>query len=301
MSSKSIWKRRLAVNAACCLILGVLSFFFACSLAEGASWFRFQTRHFEVSVQKKSTQKEIGSLAEESFLRITKESGYVPAHRIFLFVYSSQADFEKVSPGKNVLGFTDPFNGKIYVSQASGELASVVRHELSHIVLLQSVPDPKKVPFWFIEGLAVYQSEPLSSSVEIQREALRGDLRSVSELGEIRPSTTEEEEKVTAEGYLLVKYIVERFGREKLQGVVKHLQAGDDFSLALQKSTGLSERKLNEMWQAKLRRERGALIVEGLRDTGLIILGLLGLLVMTIIFRRKRALREDYEQEEEER
>lgn len=300
MSSGPIWARRLAVNIACLLVGVLLWSVLATPLAEGASWSRFQTKHFEIYIQKKNAQKEISRIAEESFLKITREVDYSPPRRIVLFVYSSQSDFEKVSPGEDVLGFADPFGGRIYVLQSSRELASVVRHELSHVAFLQSVPHPTKIPFWFIEGLAVYQSEPFEASVEIQRRALRGDLKSVSELGKVRPATTEEEEKVTAEGYLLVEYIVEQFGKGKLKELSKNLQAGDDFSLALRKSTGRSERELNKMWQTKLRRERTALILEGLRNTGLILLGLLALLGLVVILRRKRELRKEYEQGEEE-
>lgn len=289
------------------LLLSVLiAAVFGLKPVSSSPWIKVSAPHFYVFAETKETAKRTASQAEAAYRRVTRELNFAPLKKIGLFVFSNEKAFKKISPSPEAVGFADPKRSRIYAIEKKEDFDSVLRHEISHIVFLQSVPRISRIPFWFIEGLAIYQSEPFSTSLEVQRRALRGDLKTVSELSRIRPSNLEEEERVSSEGYLLVKYIVERFGQSGLFELVGRLQAGESFSQALKISTGVDENELNALWQSKVRQERTALFLEGLRNIGLIVLALLALIGLLILGRRRRRFieesreLEEYEGEEED-
>jgi hypothetical protein len=264
-----------------------------------STWIKISAPHFFVFAETKEVGKKTASQAEAAYRRTTRELNFAPEKKISVFVFSNEKAFKRISPSPEAVGFADPKGSRIYVLERKDDFDSVLRHEISHIVFLQSVPKISGIPFWFIEGLAIYQSEPFSTSLEVQRRALRGDLKSVSELSRIRPTDPEEEERVSSEGYLLVKYIVERFGQSGLFELVGRLQAGESFSQALRNSTGVDEQKLNALWQSKVRQERSTLLWEGLRNVGLIALALLALIALMVLARRRRRFVEETEEYEE--
>lgn len=274
---------------------------FSLTPVSSSPWIKISTPHFHIFAETKETGKKTASQAEAAYQRITRELNFAPREKITLFVFSNEKAFKRISPSPEAIGFADPKGNRIYVVERKEDFDSVLRHEISHIAFLQSVPRISGIPFWFIEGLAIYQSEPFSTSLEVQRSALRGDLKSVPELGKIRPTNPGEEERVSSEGYLLVKYIIERFGQSGLFELVGHLQAGESFSQALKDSTGVDERELNALWQSKVARERTALFLEGLRNVGLIALALVALIALMVLARRRRKFaRESREFEERE-
>jgi len=261
-------------------------------LAHAVHWKTIEDKHLVVYYQKESLGRAALRLAQEEQKRLIRFFRYKPSEKIKIYVYNDPLAFRMIAPNRKAIGVARPFSSEIAVL-AGEELRTTISHELVHVIFLQSLPSLRGLPFWFAEGIAFYLSQPRLVQVDLERYALRGDVRHIEELsGNLSP---EEEGKAAAEGYLITKFLAEKFGVQKLRTMIFFMQRGKNFYAALQASTGLNEQTLDKEWHnyGEAQKKLGSL--RELRFFGFLVIALLAIIVSAywLIKIRKRLLVEE--------
>ena len=128
---------------------------------------------------------------------------------------------------------------------------AVLYHEFCHVVTLQLTKN--KMPRWLSEGISVYEESRENPSWGQRmnpryREMVLGDeLTPVSKLSAafLSPKTEMHLQFAYYESSLVVEFLVERFGLEKLKGILRDLGAGVEINKAIERNTGVA--KLDEL------------------------------------------------------
>lgn len=274
------------------LILAVALLVSLVPLAHAVHWKTIEDKYLVVYYQKESLSRAALQLAQEEQERLIRFFRYKPSEKIRIYVYDDPLAFRMIAPNRKAVGLARPFSSEIAVL-AGEELRTTLSHELVHVIFLQSLPSLSGLPFWFAEGIAFYLSQPRLVQVDLERYALRGDVSHIEELsGNLSP---EEEGKAAAEGYLITKFLAERFGLERLRAVVFSMQKGLSFYEALEKNTGLGEQRLDEEWHKYRETQKKLVSLRELRFFGFLVIALLAIIVSAywLIKIRKRLLVEE--------
>jgi len=294
-------KRYFILTLILILVTFLLSAGSATAIETEADWIITETEHFIIHASERADVEEIGRIAEAIYEGMSVRYKDSDPEKIKLYIHTNRSAFLKGSPSAEAAGYASPSRNLIAILQGAGNSTITLAHEINHIIFMRNVPRIDTVPQWFIEGLALYESQPGVEVAELEKYALARDIPDFigrTAGAEDAPATRRE----YADGYLKINFIIHKFGREKLYDTIGKLQAGAEFDQALTESLGMSEDKLNDAWQSFARGQRVSIWVMQLRDIGWYVMSVL-LVVVIIVFpiqryRRLRAMEEEDEEEE---
>ncbi|MDP2210387.1 MAG: peptidase MA family metallohydrolase [Candidatus Aquicultor sp.] len=283
------------------LIICVLSAGVAVAVESEPDWKTYETEHFTIHASARANVEEIGRLAEATYNGMSLRYNDTDPQKINLYIYTSRSAFLGESPSTDAAGYASPGSNLIAILQGAGNSTKTLTHEINHIIFLRNVARMDTVPQWFIEGLALYESQPGAEAAELEKYALARDIPDFIERGigiNDGPATRRE----YADGYLKVNFIVNKFGRDKLYETIGRLQTGAVFDQALVESLGVSEDGLNTAWNNYARGQRVSIWVMQLRDIGWYVMTALLVIVMFVFpiqrYRRLRAMDDDEQYED---
>jgi len=260
-------------------------------------WTTLETPHFRIHASKRANVEEIGRVAEAIYVGMAARYNYDQSQKVDLYIYNDRSAFLKGSPSADAAGYASPGRNLIAVLQGVGNSTITLAHEINHIIFMRSTPRIDTVPRWFIEGLAIYESQPGVEAANLEKYALASDIPDFIESAEDGAVTR----KDYAQGYMKVSFIAGKFGRAKLYEVIGRLQAGADFNSALMQSLGLDQDTLNAEWKSYARGQVVAIWLMQLRDVGWYLLSILIILAVIIApIRKRKRLREMEDEEDEE-
>ncbi|RMH29627.1 MAG: hypothetical protein D6692_03865 [Planctomycetota bacterium] len=166
------------------------------------------------------------------------------------------------------LSYTDPLGGwnepgeSIKILSRPGfvgpRLDATVAHELGHAVSFQWGEAIIEAPWWSLEGIAEVAADPFRESPEAaSRDAARrmardGTLMDFDRLADFRGEAMNHGRHVYVQGRSMVRYITERFGREKRNEWFRAMGKGRSLNDATRSVLGLPFERLNEDWRASL-------------------------------------------------
>ena len=284
------------------LLVCVLSTGMAFAVESESDWKIHETEHFTIHASERANIEEIGRLAEAIYNGMSVRYNDSSRQKINLYVYKSRSAFLKESPSSGAAGYASPGNNLIAILQGAGNSTVTLTHEINHIIFLRNVARTETVPQWFIEGLALYESQPGVEVAELEKYALARDIPDFIDQGRGTadgPATRRE----YADGYLKVNFIVDKFGRDKLYEAISRLQRGAAFDRALVESLGVDEEELNTAWTDYARGQRVSIWLMQLRDIGWYVMTALLILAMFIFpiqrYRRLRAMDDDEDDDDE--
>ena len=131
----------------------------------------------------------------------------------------------------------------------------VVPHELTHLVFSTTVDNPYRFPpRWLNEGLAVYLSQGYDRSDrdQVGRAARSGDLIPLTGLGSQFPTTFDGFSLAYAESVSAVDFLVHRFDRDALVGLVRRYHDGLSDDDAFRKALGEDLTAFQKAWYTDL-------------------------------------------------
>ncbi len=261
-------------------------------------WATISTPHFVIHAARRADLEQIGQVAEEIYSEMASRYKYHQSQPINLYIYTDQAAFLSESPSSDAAGYASPSQNLIAILLGVGNSTITLRHEINHIMFIRSVPRINTVPIWFIEGLAIYESQPGVEAAEIEKYALASDIPDL--IGSANRSSDHPASKRDyAQGYMVINFIVSKFGEQKLYGVIGRMQAGSSFNNALMQELGLSQDDINAKWKGYAHGEITSIWLTQLRNVGWYILGGLVVLVIVIVPLKKRRRLREMEGEEE--
>jgi len=127
-------------------------------------------------------------------------------------------------------------------------LARVLKHEFTHTVTLAATDN--RIPHWFTEGLAVFEEDAPRPFdwCELLADGVRRDrlftLESI-DWGFIRPRRAADRQMAYAQSEWMVECIVERFGYDMIQTMVKAFRGGRTQSQVFTEQLGVESEKFN--------------------------------------------------------
>lgn len=204
-----------------------------------------------------ATAQDLLAAGEESLSRNEKQAGLKADAPIDIYVYASYQDLREaiLYEPQWTGGQADAAHNIVIVglSQFDHEYdRRVVIHELTHVLIGRfTFSCLSDMPSWLVEGLAVYSEGPLDdqSQAQLDKAVRNNDLLSVRSLS---AGFSEEFDQATlsyAESYSLVKFLIERYGQEKMTSLLITLRNGKAVDDALLEVYGFDVDGLEDEWR----------------------------------------------------
>jgi hypothetical protein len=131
---------------------------------------------------------------------------------------------------------------------------AIIAHELAHIVVGLAADNPfTDLPRWLDEGLAMFaeDDEPVDNLATLRRAVRRDDLLSVRSMSSY-PGQAEMVDLFYGEAYSVVKFLVETYGRERMNAFLGVFAEGARQEEALQRAYGFGLDELDARWRESL-------------------------------------------------
>lgn len=296
-----IWMRnKIRIIGVIIALLLCLFWVSSWALAEEANWKTIESVNFKVYCEKNSQGQKVLSRAEKAFSGIVSDLDYHPRSKISIYVYNNHSLFLKESPVGVTTAYSQPFLNRIAISITRESDLDVIDHEISHVVFLQSLPDTAQVPFWFVEGLAIFQSGPNQDISKIESEIFQGEIGSITDLGWEKPGDSKTQQENAIKGYSIIEYIEKEYGENTLRSLIKDLQKGDDFFTALEGNLGVTKNELSKEWYEYKKAQSRQMYMQNLQYLGFFVIGLLTLAATGVWFKNKWKRRHELNEEAEE-
>jgi len=182
--------------------------------------------------------------------------------RFHIFLTRSQEEFDRLTQGRVTSwskGITQPQRGVIFLlydSETSQEFRPLLRHELTHAILGANFP-ARTIPRWFDEGLAVLLSGSPGPSYEVtlSRALLGRHLLSLDEIENVLGFSESQALLAYAESYVALKFLVSRFGWERIPFFLNHLRQKGDWELAFATAFGMDTWEFENAFLEYIRRK----------------------------------------------
>lgn len=198
---------------------------------------------------------------ERSLSRVERRLGRRLMRPIAMVLAGSRQEMARLArelggsePGPLVQGLAFPSRAVLIVRRdlldlsVPGDPAAVtIDHEVAHIVLHSG--RPAGIPRWLDEGVAVWASQGRIAAKEeayLSLLARTGSLYRLKTLQRAFPRGSLATSVAYQQSFLIVRFLVERWGDESIPSLIDRLEAGEDALAALSAVTGLSAERFEE-------------------------------------------------------
>jgi tetratricopeptide (TPR) repeat protein len=213
----------------------------------------YKRRHFIINRDRDNFEEEsrtILDILERAYYDIGRDLQHWPRNPVRVILYSTEQFSIATLANCHIAGLYD---GKIRVPLSSDgfdedKLKQVLRHEYTHVIVRELTGG--KIPFWFNEGLAQFESEQLDRDKRrILENALEnGELIPLEDLDETQIDLDTDPGRLHLaylEGFATVSYLRRRFTRYRLFSFMDLLGQGYDTETALKQTYGRSYKQLH--------------------------------------------------------
>ena len=198
--------------------------------------------------------------AQETLERLGSDTGAYLDQPVKIYVYASSKDLRSamVYPQEWLGGIAFTQFGIVAIGVAPEDITwgkRVMTHELAHLVTYQMTFNPySDIPTWLDEGISMYAEGELEPVFEALLDAAVSDdeLISVQTLSSNFPADPDEARLSYAESYSLVNFLVDDYGREKMQSLLHIFKQGSGYDSALEEVYGFDMAELDDLWRVSL-------------------------------------------------
>jgi hypothetical protein len=202
-------------------------------------------------------------IGEEAVARIGKLLGVAEREPVDFFIYSEEnAFYDALGPGtrENVGGQANPEIRTLFALITPAEIdarwvATVIPHELSHLVFDTAVANPyHEPPTWLNEGLAVYLAQGYEADDRSQVRAAveSASLMPLSALTGMFPTTRARFSLAYAESVSAIDHLVRTHGTAALVTLVRAYADGVSDDEAFTRALGIDVATFEAAWLAEL-------------------------------------------------
>jgi hypothetical protein len=231
-------------------------------------WNYIQTRHFDIHFYEDAypTAQFAATVLESAYVEINHELNYLIQRRVPIFIYNSNNDFQQTNIISSLIpegvgGFTETFKNRIVVpfNGSYEDFRHVLHHELTHAVTfdllygnaLSSLISRQRLfsmPLWFAEGYAEYSSRhgwDYSSDMYVRDATINNYLT---------PPQFLDGFLAYKQGQAMIKFIVEKYGEEKLGTILRRGKIHLTMNKALKEAIGIDEKEFWEEFSKEMKR-----------------------------------------------
>lgn len=205
--------------------------------------------------------QELLAIAERSLDRLAGEMKLSPTQPVWITVYPTSEEIQEVlirsTEWTGGVAFTE--YGSILIAAAPGETGwaeEVIPHELAHILVRTATFNCRggSLPTWLSEGLSVYAEGPISEFDRMMvTEALEnGELPRLQTLEREFSAYTEAALLAYAQSAVLVDYLIEEYGAEKMSALLSGIQDGNSINESLTQVYDLDTQGIDSAWRISL-------------------------------------------------
>src|SRR6056297_2976094 len=231
-------------------------------------WQYLKTKHFDVFYYQGGRQlaEFTAPVAERQIERLEKLFNWKMSSRVPLLIYNSHREFQQTNViqsymSEGVQGVTELFKNRAVVAFDGDYHAfwHVLRHELLHVYIneyiyggsIQNVISRRirtQVPLWMNEGLAEYSSVRWDTEADmIMRDLVISS--QIPDLSQLRYYL------VYKGGQSFYRFIVDKYGVEKIGELWKNLKAHHRVDKTFQVTFGKKVEEISNDWHKWLKRE----------------------------------------------
>ncbi|MEO0233691.1 MAG: hypothetical protein ABIN39_06465 [candidate division WOR-3 bacterium] len=243
------------------------------------NWKVGYTEHFNIYYYQgaESLFNFVSIVAESSIARLQEEFNYKIKNKIPIVLYNSHKDFEETNITVEILdefvgGFTESVKNRVVLPFTGSyeDLRHVVNHELVHALQFQLLYEGSgtsaiigsvvyDIPLWFIEGSAEFYSVEFDEESDMyMRDAILND----GYIDLVTLSSYYGGYYIYKAGQMVLKYISEKYGREKIPEIYKDIKNTKSFYRSLEKKCGINIEKLDSDFKVYLKERYFPLVKE---------------------------------------
>ncbi|MCS6816788.1 MAG: tetratricopeptide repeat protein [Blastocatellia bacterium] len=212
----------------------------------------------------------VADLLERAYGRLSERYQFRPDGPIIVELFPNHEDFAVKTVGLPGLGALGACFGRVIVMdspsarpQGSFNWASTAWHEFVHVITLQATA--YRIPRWFSEGISVYEERRARPgwghqwTLEFAHAFAEGQFVPLRHLEAafLRPSSPQALSLAYFQASLVVEFIVERFGFERLRHMLALYRQGERTEGVFQKALGMSVEELDRLFREHVAREIG--------------------------------------------
>lgn len=204
-------------------------------------------------------QADVLASTEATIERLNRRFGAELTDPVRIWVYASGDDLTgALAPNSEpwIAGAAYPWFGLVQAVLPTGdqaELARVIPHEISHLVLYQATQNPfNGPPAWLDEGLATLAqgSGQAELWVRVAGAAEAGELDRLRTLNRQFPYDADGALLAYAQSLSVVQYIVDTYGETGLSKLIAVFREGVSYDEAVERALGIGLDDLDEAWRA---------------------------------------------------
>lgn len=225
--------------------------------------------HFDIRYEKglPIDAEALGETLREAYLDVGASLKYFPDSKTMVFFYSQKTFRELFNLPSAVRAFYDG-NIRIPLPQEpldnKGALKRYIYHEYAHAVV--SAKTNSNCPIWLNEGIAVWQefkdAEPsilgvmakVGGEVNVSLALLDKAFR--AEDGKVAGGENKDMGSYYLLAYSAVKYILDNWGADGLNGILARIAAGQHAANAIDDELLLSEKEFDKRWSEYLKKRK---------------------------------------------
>ena len=235
----------------------------------GFEWLILKSEHFDIYYydDEELLAERVAVLADAAYDTISDCFSHDLSTRIPILVYKSGNEFRQTNVtldllGEGVGGFIEMYKNRVVIPFTGSyeELRHVIMHELTHAFnfdmlyggLLESIFTRQYVytlPLWFLEGLTEYVSGRWDAEAEMV-------MRDAAIHGYYFPLHQNVQGYLAyKQGQSVIRYIAEKYGREKLTDILQNVSTSRSIDKALMTSIGVDSQGLTEAWVEHIKKQ----------------------------------------------
>ena len=231
-------------------------------------WEFLQSPHFDIYFYSDGLPlaEFTSDAAEDAYRQISRHLSWDLRKRVSIIIYNSHNDFQQTNVTyeympEGVGGVTELFKNRVVIPFEGSyeQFRHVIHHELVHAMIndmiyggsAQSMVQNRvqvTIPLWMNEGLAEY----LSMKWDTQADMVMRDVAVHDRIPDIRELNYYMAYKG---GQAVWRFIVDKYGWEKVGEIFTQAKRQQDVTKAFQKSLGLDFKDMSKQWQKWLKRE----------------------------------------------
>ncbi len=217
----------------------VVSNLLAVPFARGQDdWLRLSSPPFEIFYLNpdNSNSHLVASLFETAYLDFAAKLNFKLQGTVSVFLCPTEAVFARLT-GNSVPhwgeGVADPLNSLIILKSPAltgnhDRLPKLVRHELSHILIGQAISEPRLLPKWFNEGIAIYLSadEEFKPGKAISKALVSDSIIPLDEIDDVLKFQQAKARLAYEESYSFLNFLVKKNGVGAIAALLTELKRG---------------------------------------------------------------------------
>ncbi len=212
----------------------------------------------------------MAELLERAYARLSERYQFRPEGPLIVEVFPNHEDFAVKTVGLPGLGALGACFGRVIAMDSpsarprgSFNWASTAWHEFVHVITLQATA--YRIPRWLSEGISVYEERRAQPgwghqwTLEFVRAFGEGRFVPLRhfEAAFLRPSSPEALSLAYFQASLIVEFLVERFGFERLRLMLALYRQGERTEGVFQRALGMSVGELDRLFREHVRRAIG--------------------------------------------